>query len=289
MTFVLLRTWRSVFGRRDEGPFHCDDCWFVSGLYPQTQDSSPFTMFLGNCTSSQECSNKSPAIFWHCSHWSSVSKCSTNFVHIRFMCWSPVKIASHEPTEIPHSSATSHTVNLLLLQTTVLTLAIISLFLDVDGRPEWRSLSTEVLPSLNWQNQSNTGCQPIASSPHAYCNNWHISVAVFLTLKQNLMQKCVVQHRKNCYDINLCVTSTTYYSQLSKRSHFQLVSWVAKTFTNMSRLVANTSHPVNKYYNSNPDTTWTNLIYRYSWPYVYSTPIRKKFDLPWIFWTVTTV
>ena len=68
-------------------------------------------------------------------------------------------------------------------------------------------------------------------------------------------------HRKNRYDINARVTSATYYSQLSKRSHLQLVSWVAKTCTNMSRLVANTSHPVNNHYNSNPDTFWTNLVY----------------------------
>jgi hypothetical protein len=40
----------------------------------------------------------------------------------------------------------------------------------------------------------------------------------------------------------------------------QLVSWVAKTCTNMSRLVANTYHPMNNHYNSNPDTSWTNLI-----------------------------
>ena len=61
----------------------------------------------------------------------------------------PVKIASHEPTEIPQSSAISHTVNLLLLRMIVLTLAIISSFLNVDSRPERGSLSTEVLPSLN--------------------------------------------------------------------------------------------------------------------------------------------
>jgi len=61
----------------------------------------------------------------------------------------PVKIASHEPMEIPQSSAISRTVNLLLLRTTVLTLAIISSFLDVDDRPERRSLSMKVLPSLN--------------------------------------------------------------------------------------------------------------------------------------------
>jgi len=48
--------------------------------------------------------------------------------------------------------------------------------------------------------------------------------------------------------------------RLSKRSHLQLVSWVAKTCTNTSRLVANTSHPVNNHYNSNPDIIWTNLV-----------------------------
>jgi len=57
-------------------------------------------------------------------------------------------IASHEPTEIPQSSAISRTVNLLLLRKMFLTLAIISSFLEVDGRPERRSLSTEVLSSL---------------------------------------------------------------------------------------------------------------------------------------------
>jgi len=31
-------------------------------------------------------------------------------------------------------------------------------------------------------------------------------------------------HRKNLYDINARVTSANYYSQLSKRSHLQLVS-----------------------------------------------------------------
>jgi len=70
----------------------------------------------------------------------------------------------------------------------------------------------------------------------------------------------IFTHRKNRYDINARVTSATYYSQLSKRSHLQLVSWVAKTCTNTSRLVANTSHPVNNHYNSNPDIIWTNLV-----------------------------
>ena len=91
------------------------------------------------------------------------------------------------------SSTISRTVNLLLLQMIVLTLAIISSFLDVDGCPEWRLISTEVLRSLNWRNQSNTCVPPIASSPYACCNNWYVSIAVFLILKQNLMQmRCSV-------------------------------------------------------------------------------------------------
>ena len=93
----------------------------------------------------------------------------TNFAYTRFMCRSSVKIASHESTEIPQSSAISPTVN--LLRTIVLTLAIISSFLDVDSRPEWGSLSTEVLPSVNRRNHSNTCVRPIASSPYSCCNN----------------------------------------------------------------------------------------------------------------------
>ena len=62
-------------------------------------------------------------------------------------------IALHEPMEIPQSSTLSRTVSLLLLRMIVLTLSIISSFLDVDGRPERRSLSAEVLPFLNRRNR----------------------------------------------------------------------------------------------------------------------------------------
>jgi len=49
--------------------------------------------------------------------------------------------------------------------------------------------------------------------------------------------------------------------QMGKHSHLQLVSWVAKSCRNMSRLVANTSHPVNNDYNSNPNIVWTILVF----------------------------
>ena len=159
------------------------------------------------------------------------------------------------------SPAISRTVNPLLLRTNVLTFAIISSFLDVDGRPERRSLSAEVLPSVNRGNQSNNCVRPITSSTYARCNNWYVSVAVFPILKQNLMQmRCsVLSHIVKIAMTNACVTSATYYRQLSKLSHLQLVSRVVQTCTNMSILVANTSRPGN-HYNSNPDTSWTNLV-----------------------------
>ena len=122
-----------------------------------------------------------------------LANAAQKFAHTRFICRSSVKIASHEPTEIPQSSAISRAVSLLLLRKIVLTLVVISSFLDVDGRPERGSFSTEVLLSSNRRNQSNTCVRPIASSPYACCNNLYVSVAVFAILKQNLMQmRCSV-------------------------------------------------------------------------------------------------
>ena len=85
----------------------------------------------------------------------------------------PVVFVELIHANVAQSSAISRTVNLLLLRTIILTLAIISSFLDVDGRTERGSLSTEVLPSLNRRNQSNTCVRPIASSPYVCCNNFN--------------------------------------------------------------------------------------------------------------------
>ena len=60
----------------------------------------------------------------------------------------PVVFGELIHSNVAQSSAISRTANLLLLRMTVLTLAIISSFLDFDGRPERVLLSTEVLPSL---------------------------------------------------------------------------------------------------------------------------------------------
>jgi hypothetical protein len=108
-------------------------------------------------------------------------------------CHFPVLFGKLIYANVAQSSVISRTVSLLLLRKIVLILAITSSFFDSDGRPDRRSLSTEVLPALNGRNQSNTCVRPIASSPYACCNNWYVSVAVFPILKQNLMQtRCSV-------------------------------------------------------------------------------------------------
>jgi len=151
----------------------------------------------------------------------------SNFAHTRFMCRSSVKFASHEPTDIPQYSAISRSVKLPLLRKIVLTLRIISSFLDVDCRPERRSLSAEVLPSLNGRKQSNTFLRHFASSPYVCCNNRYVSVAVFFYFKRNVDANalfCTFTHNKHrCY-INAHIISVTYYSQLCKRNHLQIVS-----------------------------------------------------------------
>jgi len=183
-------------------------------------------MFVRNCTSSNERSNKSRAIVRRYSRWSSVSKRGTNFAHTCFMCRSSVKIASHESTEIPQSSAISRTVSLLLLRTIVLTLAIISSFLDVEGRPAQGSISAEVLPSSNRRNQSNTCVRPIAPSPllAAIIDSFRCGFTNFKTTLDANALFGTFTHRKNRYDINARVISATHYSQLSTRNHLQLVS-----------------------------------------------------------------
>ena len=138
-----------------------------------------------------------------------------------------LKFQSHEPTEMPQSSAISRTVNLLLLRTIVLTLAITSSFLDVDGRPERGSLLTEILPSLNRRNQSNTLCTTHCIFTVCLLQQLIPFLCGFSDFKTKLDANALFgtfTHRKNRYDINARVTSATYYSQLSKRSHLQLVS-----------------------------------------------------------------
>jgi len=61
----------------------------------------------------------------------------------------PVVFGELIHANVAQSSAICRTVNLLLLRTIVLTLAIISSFLDVEGHPERGSLSSEVLPRLS--------------------------------------------------------------------------------------------------------------------------------------------
>jgi len=86
----------------------------------------------------------------------------------------------------------------------------------------WTELGWSRIETDGGLNQSNSCVQPSASSPYACCNNWYVSVAVFPDFKTKLDKNALFgtfTHHKYRYDINARVTSATYCSQLSKRSH----------------------------------------------------------------------
>jgi len=108
----------------------------------------------------------------------------------------------------------------------VLTLAIISSFLDVDGRPERGSLSTEVLPSLNGRTSQTLVYDPLHLHRMlaAIIDTFPLRFSGFKTKLDANELFGTFTHRKYRYDINARVTSATYYRQMSKRNHLQLVS-----------------------------------------------------------------
>jgi hypothetical protein len=63
----------------------------------------------------------------------------------------------------------------------------------MEERPEHSQSSAEVSPHLNSENHSNINTLPLALSPKAVLS---ISNAVFLSLKQNLMQMRYSSHYK---------------------------------------------------------------------------------------------
>jgi len=172
MTFVLLRTWGPLLWSRRRGALPLWRLLFCLRVVPvdpglvtcHTVLKKPhvFTWTLKQITG--DCLTLLTLVI--CSQ--TRHKIRT---HTRFMCRSSVQIPSREPTEIPQSSAISRTVSLLLLRTIVLTLAIISSFLNVDWRPEPGSPSTEVLPPLT---------SPPVYSPHT----WNITVYSFFFIYQ---------------------------------------------------------------------------------------------------------
>jgi len=68
------------------------------------------------------------------------------------------------------------------------TYPVISGVVQVDGRPECLSSSTDSRPSLKRLNHSNVLAWLKAFSPKASFSIWWVSAAVLLSLKQNLMQ-----------------------------------------------------------------------------------------------------
>jgi hypothetical protein len=58
----------------------------------------------------------------------------------------------------------------------------------VDGHPDRSSLSTDVRPALKHLNHKKVLLWLMALSPKDSCSIWCVSAAVFVILKQNLMQ-----------------------------------------------------------------------------------------------------
>jgi len=99
-----------------------------------------------------------------------------------------VIISWHTVFEILTSSATSRTVKRRFEQMTSRYFATLSSVLDVDGRPERGSSSTEVQPPLKRYHHSYVWVLPITSSLNAIFNISNVSVADFPIFTQNFTQ-----------------------------------------------------------------------------------------------------
>ena len=145
-------TWHAFFGL---GIIHCDDWAFVSGSYPQTQDSSlVIIVFMKLASWSTHCS-RSLATAMRVSFCLTVSSFGKTLAETHFMPKSSVR--SDYRTKWKPQLVRG-----------------LSNFYDL---PERSPLSTDVCPSLNCINHSLTCVQPIAFFPKAF---WIISYHRFL-------------------------------------------------------------------------------------------------------------
>ena len=117
--------------------------------------------------------------------WSSVNTRGTNFVATRCMLSFSVRIAWHDPKLMPTYSAISLIVKRRFWRIKWRTALMWMLSVDVEGHPLRESSSIDVLPVLKQQYHSKH-CVLLIHSPLKACwSIFHISVAVFPSLKQN--------------------------------------------------------------------------------------------------------
>ena len=117
--------------------------------------------------------------------WSSVNTWGTNFEATRCTLSFSVRIAWHDPKLRPTSSAISLMVKWRFWKIKSWTASMWTSSVDVEVRPLQGSSSINVLPVLKWLYHSKHCVRLIHSSPKACWSIFHVSVAVFPSLKQN--------------------------------------------------------------------------------------------------------
>jgi len=124
--------------------------------------------------------------------WSSVNTRGTNFAATRCMLSFSVRIAWHDPKLMPTSSAISLMVKQQFWRINSRTASIWTSSVDVEGRPLWGSSSIDVVTVLKRLYYSKHCSWLIHSSPKACWSIFHVSVAVFPSLKQNFTHTHIV-------------------------------------------------------------------------------------------------
>jgi len=119
------------------------------------------------------------------SFWSSVNTQGTNFAATLCMLSFSVRIAWHDPKLMPTSSAISLIVKRRFWRSKWRTASMWTSSVVVEGRPLRESSSIDVLPVLKRLYHSKHCVLLINSSPKACWSIFHVSVAVFPSLKQN--------------------------------------------------------------------------------------------------------
>jgi len=138
--------------------------------------------------SSLACVLSSPQTEARRAFWSLLSSLGTNLAEMCLMFKLSAKMRWMVPYDSPTISQTSWIVCLRSARIASQTFAMFSDAVLVDGRPESSSSSTDVYPSSKHLCHKKVLLWLTALSLEASCNIWWVLAAVFLRLKQNLMQ-----------------------------------------------------------------------------------------------------
>jgi len=134
-------------------------------------------------------------MFWYMMSrfcFSSLSRRSMKFAAVRRMSRSCVDMFWQDPNEIPNLLANSWIVTQLYSWASSLIRATFSSVLRIETRPEPSATLIDITSLLNFENQINIWILFTVSSLKASFNISKVSVAVFPTVRQNLMYtRCI--------------------------------------------------------------------------------------------------